>query len=225
MSSSLSLRSQCSYNCVILDKESTSLYLGVFIPFPVCSKPEQLLENLKSLTHRVPLIFTTLHGLQRPEMKTPPLPIPNGNDSPRIYINRSLRQSPSPTRHHTVCKTQGPSHDRLTILDSGAGLRAREPALRTQGFRVWWGEGGEGPEVERLPEAGPSARWQPSESRRGVLSDRRQRRNLCTVIIYRRSPAGSPLDCGDKLSSRGSSLCSSPSLRPRSKRSPRVAVH
>ena len=164
MSSSLSLRSQCSYNCVILDKESTSLYLGVFIPFPVCSKPEQLLENLKSLTHRVPLVFTTLHGLQRPEMKTPPLPIPNGNDFPRIYINRSLRQSPSPTRHHTVCKTQGPSHDRLTILDSGAGLRAREPALRTQGFRVWWGEGGEGPEVERLPEAGPSARWQPSES-------------------------------------------------------------
>ena len=120
MSSSLSLRSQCSYNCVILDKESTSLYLGVFIPFPVCSKPEQLLENLKSLTHRVPLVFTTLHGLQRPEMKTPPLPIPNGNDFPRIYINRSLRQSPSPTRHRTVCKTQGPSHDRLTILDSGA---------------------------------------------------------------------------------------------------------
>lgn len=58
MSISLSLRPQFSYNCVILDKESTSLYFGIFIPLPVCSKPEQLLENLKSLTHTVCLLYS-----------------------------------------------------------------------------------------------------------------------------------------------------------------------
>ena len=50
------------------------------------------------------------------------------------------------------------------FLDTAAWLRARGQALRTRVFRVWWGEGGEGPQDERLPEAGPSAPPPPSDS-------------------------------------------------------------
>ena len=46
----------------------------------------------------------------------------------------------------------------------GPGLRAREQVPRTQGFSVWWSEGGEGLEDEHLPEVGPSAPPPPSES-------------------------------------------------------------
>ena len=37
----------------------------------------------------------------------------------------------------------------------GSILNRREQAPRTWGFSVWWGEGGQGPQDERLPEAGP----------------------------------------------------------------------
>lgn len=60
-------------------------------------------------------------------------------------------------RHHTVCKTQGPIHDCFTILDSR--VRVEGHASRRSALRALVSGGvrdGEGPEVERLPEEGPS---------------------------------------------------------------------
>ena len=77
------------------------------------------------------------------------------------------RQVPPPvtlSRAPSHCQTHGPTRDRLSGLDPRAGLQAREQAPRPSGFSVRWGENGQGPGDQRLPEADPAAPPPPSDS-------------------------------------------------------------
>ena len=97
----------------------------------------------------------------------------------------------------------------------GPGLRAREQAPRTRGFSVWWGEGGEGPEDERLPEAGPSVPPPPPpEPQAGAERGQPSVPNGPGTNVSRPAPQAAmcptiepPLVTGDKASSRAFSVC------------------
>ena len=93
------------------------------------------------------------------------------------------------------------------------GLRAREQASRTRGFSVWCSEGGEGPEDERLPQAGPSAPPPPSDSvdraGPGAAGEEAKRGHSghssglgAGYPGRRRRASDLPLCCGDRPSSR-----------------------
>ena len=76
------------------------------------------------------------------------------SDLPASAPGGPLRLSSSPTSHHAVRHRAPPT---TAPPSSIPRLRALELEPRARSFSVWWGEGGAGPEIERLPEAGPSA--------------------------------------------------------------------
>ncbi|XP_032469203.1 formin-like protein 3 [Phocoena sinus] len=99
----------------------------------------------------------------------------------------------------------------------GPGLRAREQEPRTRGFSVWWGEGGEGPQDKRLPEAGPSAPPPPPpppEPQAGAERGQPSVPNGPGTNVSRPAPQAAmcptikpPLVTVDKASSPASSVC------------------